>query len=198
MTKLSQIWREKILEPFEELQERARQQWLTLAPRERLIVSVLASTMVLLLSILIIKEAFTFFSHHENQVSESLINIGEIQALASELSKQRSDLVRYERLRNRRDKDFKLTTFLESEAQKFSVVIDKMNPTKARTTEKDPSEDWVELKLGSNSNLDSVLKFFQGVEEPLGLRVVELAIKPQFTDPTKLEVTATIAAKKEI
>lgn len=196
--KIPQFWREKIVEPLDELQERARQQWLTLAPRERLIVSVLASVMIALLGILVVKEAFTFFSRHENQVSESIQNITEIQNLASEISKQRVDLIRYERLRNKRDKDFKLSPFLESEARKFSVSIEKISPTKARTTEKDPAEEWVELKLGKDTTLDSALKFFQGVEEPLGLRIIEMSIKPQFADPTKLEVTAIIAGKKEI
>lgn len=194
----TQIWREKIVEPLDELQERGRQQWMTLNPRERLIVSVLASVMVVLVAVLVVKEAFTFFSKHENQVQSMMDHIGEIQKLAGEISKQRSDLVKYERLRNKRGNDFKLSTFLEGEARRYNVAIEKLSPTKPKTTEKDSDEEWVEVKLAKETTLDAALKFLQAAEEPIGVRLVELEIKPQFTDPTKLDVLAIVASRKEI
>lgn len=198
MTKIKQFWREKIAEPLDELQERARQQWMTLAPRERMILSVLASVFSLLLAILLVKEAFTFFSRHEDQVAESLSQITEIQKLSAEISRQRDGLGQYERLLARRDQDFKLNTFLETEARKFGVTVEKISPTKARLQEGDPEQEWVEVRLGKETSLDNSLKFLKSLEEPIGVRLVDLQIKPQFTDPTKLEVIATVASLKEI
>jgi type II secretory pathway component PulM len=194
----TQMWREKIVEPLDELQERGRQQWMTLNPRERLIVSALASVMVVLIAVLVVKEAFTFFSKHENQVQSMMDHIGDIQKLAGEISRQRSDLVKYERLRNKRGNDFKLSTFLEGEARRYNVAIEKLSPTKPKTTEKDADEEWIEVKLAKETTLDAALKFLQAAEEPIGVRLVELEIKPQFTDPTKLDVLAIVASRKEI
>jgi len=163
-----------------------------------MIVSVLASVMIVLLGVLVVKETVTFFSRHENQVQAMMDHIGEIQKLSSEISKQRSDLIRYERLRNRRGQDFKLSTFLESEARKYNVVLEKVGPTKPRNPDDAAEEEWVEVQLGKDTTLDAALKFFQSAEEPIGVRLVELQMKPQFTDPTKLDVTAIMAAKKEI
>ena len=72
---LALLWRERIAEPFEEIQEKARQQWMALNPRERMILSVLASALVVLLAVLLLKEAVVFFSRHEIQMQENLTNI---------------------------------------------------------------------------------------------------------------------------
>ena len=194
----SEIFKEKIQEPAEELQERLRQQWLSLNTRERLILSSLASLVVLLLSVLIIKEAFSFFSRHENRVQETMNSIGDIQELSAEIGRQKIELGRYERLKAKRGSDFKIASFLENESRKFGVTVEKASPTKSKSTTATADEDWMELKLGKDTNLDAALKFLQSIEEPLGVRIVELTIKPQFADPTKLEVLAIVAAQKEI
>lgn len=195
---LPAVWKEKFAEPIEELQERARQQWLTLKPTERLIISVLAAILALLTAILIVKEAFTFFSRHETQVQESLENINEIQKLSAEISDQRMNLREYDRLKSRRGETFKINSFLETEGQRLGVAIEKVSPTKSRSSEKGSDEEWYEIKLGKNTTLDMAIRYLQAVQEPLGVRLIDLSMKPQFTDPTHLEVIAVIAALKEI
>lgn len=190
-------WREKVQEPLEELQERLRQQWLSLNSRERLILSILAGVMCLLLSILVIKEATTFFFRSELQAQNNLKNIEKIQRISQDLLSQRSDITRYDRLLDRRGEGFKISTFIEDEAKKYGIVIAKMAPVKAQVDDKAPEQEWVEVQL-KDVSLDSVMKFLQSVEEMLGIRMVELSIKPQFSDSTKLEVTTIFANLKEL
>ncbi len=194
---LKEIWRDKVVERFEDLQERARQQWMTLAPRERLIVSVMASLLVVLLSVLVVKEVFTFFSRHDRAVQASLENIGSIQSLSAEISAQRTQLIQFDRLRNMRGAEFQLNSFLENQARQFALSVEQINPTKVRTPNPSAEEDWVEVKLAKDVRLDGVLKWLRAIEEPLGIRIIDLQIKPQFADPTKLEVSAVVAATKE-
>lgn len=195
---IKKLWNEKLAEPLEEIQERLRQHWLSLAPRERMIVSILGSVLLFLLAVLLVKEAYTFFSRHENQITESMSQMTDIQQLSAELSRQRNDLSQFERLRSRRSEDFKLSTFLETEARKYGVTLEKVSPTKPRDVDVAKEEDWMEVRLAKDTTLDNALKFLRSVEEVLGVRLIDLQIRPQFTDPTKLEVIATVASRKEI
>jgi type II secretory pathway component PulM len=192
---LKLFWKEKIAEPWDELQEKVRTQWSSLAPRERLILSVLASLFVVLLSILLIKEAFTFFSRHEMRAESDFQNVAEIQKLSSELANQRADLSRYESLRRKRTEPFQINQFIETQARDFNVSLEKISPAKPRG---DSDEDWVEVRLGKNTTLSSALRFLRSVEEPIGVRLVDLEIKPQFADITKLDVVAVFAIKQEL
>lgn len=187
-----------MFEPLEEFQEKARQQWLSLNPRERTVLSVLAGVLCLLLSALVVKEAAGFFFRAESMAQNNLKNIERIQRLSDELLQQRSEMGRYDRLKGKRGEDFKITTYIETEAAKFGLSIAKMAPTKAQIDDKAPAQDWVEVALGKEATLDRVLKFLDSVEETLGVRIIELSIKTQFQDPTKLEVTTIIANLREL
>lgn len=193
---LKLFWKEKIAEPWDELQEKLRAQWAALAPRERLILSVLGSVFAILLSVLLIKEAFTFFNRHETKAESDLLNISEIQKLSSELSTQRNELNRYESLRRKRGEPFQINQFFESQARDFNVNLDKISPAKPRGEASD--EEWVEVRLGKSTTLSSALKFLKSAEEAIGVRLVDLEMKPQFTDMTKLDVVAIFAIKQEL
>lgn len=197
ITKIIPHWREKIVEPLEELQERLRQQWLSLNARERLILSILAGFMCLLLSALVIKEATTFFFRSEFEAQNNLKNIERIQRISQDLLSQRSDIARYDRLKEKRGETFKFSNFIESEAKKFGIGIAKMAPVKAAVDDKAPEQEWVEVQL-KDANLDALMKFFQSAEEMLGVKIVEMNIKPQFSDSTKLEATAIFANLHEL
>src|SRR4051812_8391536 len=114
-------WKEKIAEPIEEWQEKARQQWLSLNPRERLILSVLASVMTLMIAALMIKEATGFFLRQASMAENNYKNIERIQKLSDDLLQQRSDISRYEMLKAKRGENFKLPAFIEAEASKVGV-----------------------------------------------------------------------------
>lgn len=197
ITRIVPQWREKVVEPLEELQERLRQQWLSLNARERMVLSILAGVMCILLSALIVKEAATFFFRSELEAQNNLKNIEKIQRVSQELLTQRTDISRYDRLKEKRGEAFKISTFIESEAQKFGITIAKMAPVKAQVDEKAPEQEWVEVQV-KDARLDSLTKFLQSAEETLGLRIVELDLKPSFSDTTKLEMTATFANLKEL
>ena len=191
-------WRDKMAEPLDEWQEKIRQQWLSLNPKERLVLSILAVIMFLLIAALAAKEGAGFFLRQAGKAENNYKNIERIQRLSDELLRQRADISRYEMLKTKRGDSFKLSGFLEDEASKAGVVISKMAPTKVKATSDYGEEEWVEVQFSKETNLDSLLKFLSHVEEGLGVRLVELSIKPDFTNPTKLEAVVTVANIKDL
>ncbi len=189
-------WREKMIEPMDELQEKARQQWQSFAPRERLILTILAALMSLSLSVLVLKEGYSFYSGHANQVETNFKNVDKIQSLISELKSQRSSLLKYERLSTKIGPDFDLNSYMQSQATKFGVSLTKTAPTRPKTGSDNSKEEWLEIQMAPTS-LDSAIRFLESVEESLGIRLVELSVKPQFADPSKLDITAIWAHSKD-
>jgi type II secretory pathway component PulM len=198
MEKLRHL-KEKIGERYDEAQEKLRATWLAFNPREKMVVSILAGIMGFLIVALIVKETSTLFSRASSEAESNYKNIEKIQALLRELSQQHSDLMRYERLRGKRGENFKLSGFLESEATRYGAVVDKVAPTRALLGDgkENAREEWVEVQL-KDTSLDSMLKFLSSIEETLGLKIVELKVKPQFADSTKLDITAVISSTKDL
>jgi type II secretory pathway component PulM len=192
-------FKEKTIERFDETQEKVRAQWMAFNPREKMIVSTLAGVMLLLLVVLIVKETSSLFSRVSNEAGSNYKNIERIQSLMKDLAQQRADLQRYERLRGKRGDSFKLQSFIESEATRYGAMVQKVSPVRAMgTNDKEKTdEEWMEVQL-KDTSLDSMLKFLTSIEETLGLRIVELKVKTQFADSTKLEITAVIASVKNI
>lgn len=190
-------WREKIAEPLEEIQEKVRQQWLGLNARERLILSILAGVLCLLLSVLILKEATTFFFRSELEAQNNLRSVEKIQRISQELLAQRSEMQRYDRLKEKRGDGFKISSFIEKQAQAVGINISRMAPTKALTAENETDADWVEVQV-KEASLESSTQFLSSVEEALGVRLVELEMKPLFSDVTKIEFLAIFSVQKEL
>src|SRR4051794_18444757 len=108
-------FREKVIEPFEEYQEKARLWWMSLAPREKLILASAAAIASLLVIALVAKQANDLLISTASTSANNVQNIERIQKLAAELSVQRQGLMRYEQLKGKRGSgDFKLTSFLEA------------------------------------------------------------------------------------
>lgn len=198
MNKLRQ-WKEKAGERVDEIQEKVRAQWLAFNPREKMIVSILAGVMGFLVVTLVLKETIGLFSKVSSEAETNFKNIERLQSLLKDLQQQKTDLSRYDRLRGKRGETFQFQGFLESEAAKFGAVVQKVSPVRAITgSEKEkPTEEWMEVQL-KDTSLDSMLKFLSSVEDTLGLRLVELKVKPQFADATKLDITAIIASSKNL
>ena len=194
--KIKLIWKEKISEPLDELQEKLKAQWSTLAPRERLILSILGAVFVVLLSTLVFKEAFTFFNRHEIKAEADVQNVSEIQKLSSEISAQRNEINRFDSLKRSRGEPFQINQFIEGRARDFNVSLEKISPAKPRG--ENSGEEWVEVRLGKTTSLSAALRFLKSVEEAIGVRIVDLEMKPQFADMTKLDVVAVIAIKQEL
>ncbi|MDB5036886.1 MAG: hypothetical protein JWQ35_414 [Bacteriovoracaceae bacterium] len=192
-------YKEKFFEKFDEVQEKLRAQWFAFNPREKMIVSILAGVMGFLIVALIIKETSSLFSKASSDAENNYKNIEKIQTLLKDLSQQRSDLMRYEKLRGNRGESFKLSGFLETESAKYGITIAKTSPARALSADgkESKNEEWLSVDI-KDTSLDSILKFLSSVEETLGLRVVELKVKPQFADATKLDVTTVIASLKDL
>ncbi len=194
MQKLRQL-REKVGERFDELQEKVRAQWMEFNPREKLIVSVLAGVMGLLVFALVAKETTSLFSRVSSEAENNYKNIEKIQSLMKDLQLQQTDLSRFIRLREKRGENFKLQGFVESEAVKFGTVVSKVAPTRALddSGKEIKTEEWIEVHL-KDASLDSMLKFLSSIEDTLGLRIVNLKVNTQFADPTKLDLITVIAS----
>lgn len=193
------VFREKFTEKFEETHEKLRAQWMSFSPREKMVVSIMAGVMGLLVCALIIKEGATLVSRVSSQSERNLENIEKIQVLLRDLSAQKADLMKYERLRGKRGETFDLQKFLVEEATRYGANLEKSLPTRALSPDgkEIKNEDWVEVTL-KDASLDATLKFLSSIEDTLGLKVMELKMKPQFADPTKFEVVTLISSARNL
>jgi len=188
----------KIFEPLADVQDKVRQYWVTLNPRERIILSVLAGVMSLLVVAVVIKQSVGFVFNQASQAEDTLKNITKIQRLSETWIQQRGELLRYERMRGRRGDNFDLIPFINDLASKYGTTVTKISPTRPSSATKDMKADWVEVKLGGTTSLSSAMKLLRSIEEPLGVRIHELTIKPQFSDKTKVEVRALVVNLTEL
>ncbi len=202
--KLIQKFREQFQEPFEEYQEKARQFWLTLAPREKIIISVLTGILGVLIVVFVVKESTSLLISASSTAERNMENAERIQRLAAELSDQRMELQRYTQLDQKRGgENFSLTGFLNAQAAEAGVTVAKVSSTRPRVTagkteSADEAEEWVEVQFGKGAALEPTMRFLSEAEEALGVRLVELTIKPDFAEPNKLDVTAVFAGKKTL
>ncbi len=192
------FWNERWTERFEEQRERVRTWWLGLAPREKSVLSVLAGLVVVLLMAVIIKETSVILNRVASQAESNYGHMERIQTWVSELQNQRASLMRYDRLKQQRRDDFEFQAFIEQEAKRFNINLSKSAPARVvggPSVEK--SEEWLEVDL-KDAALENLVKFLASIEDTLGLRLVELQIKTQFQDPTKLDSTLIVSNKKVI
>ncbi len=196
--KLKQF-KDKTVERFEEVQEKFRAQWLAFSPREKMIVSSLVGVLTLLIIALVVKETSGLLTKVSSQAEMNFNNIEKIQNLLRDLTLQRGDLMKYERLRGKRGSEFDLQKYIQQEAARYGATVAKISPTRALAADGNEikDEDWAEVQL-KDATLDSALKLLSSVEETLGLKVISLNIKPQFADPTKLDITTVISNTKEL
>lgn len=191
-------WKDRLAEKIDESQEKVRAQWLALNEREKKIITTLAGLVAVLIFAVGVKETSSVFTHVASQSESNIKNLEKIQNYVQELHAQGSELMRYERLSSKRGENFVFSAFIESEAKKFGLNIAKTSPAKVLAEDKaEKSEEWLEIQIKDGS-LDSIVKFLASIEETLGLGVIELNIKTQFQDITKMDMTAVISNKKNV
>lgn len=192
-------WKDKFVEKVEEVQEKFRAQWLALNDREKKILTTLAALVGVLIFAVAVKETSAVFTHVASQSESNIKNLERIQSYVQELQSQNSDLMKYERMFAKRGGDFVFTSFIDTEAKRFGLNLTKTSPTRALTDSKsdksDNLEEWLEVQI-KDASIDSLVKFLASIEETLGLQLVDLSIKPQFQDITKLDMTVVISNKK--
>jgi hypothetical protein len=187
----------KILEKAQDLQEKARQFWMTLNMREKILLSIIAGFMSVLVVAAVVKQGAGLVFERASQAEQTVQNIGKIERLAKKLIQQRGPLLRYERLRAKRGDNFDAISFIKTQASKFGAEVKKVSPTRPKEASEENLE-WIELQLGGQTSLSAAMKLLESIEEPLGVRIVELSIKPQFSKKSQLEVTALITNAKEL
>jgi hypothetical protein len=58
-------------------------------------------------------------------------------------------------------------------------------------------KEYLEVQV-KEATLDSALRFLQGIEQTLGLQVLDLTVKPDYANPSRLEMTAVISNQKDL
>lgn len=193
-----QRFKDKWSDTRTDLQEKLSQFWQNLQPRERLLLSITVGTTTFLLLLFFIKNTISVFYDQSTKAEKNYASYSKIQQLAEEMIKQKPLLLRYERLRAKRDENFNTTNFIQQQAANAGVTLTQISPTRPRGTKETENTEWFELKMGEGSTLPSALKLLQSIEEVLGMKVVEISVKPQFSDPTQLDVTAVIMNVKNL
>ena len=187
----------KPLELINEWQEKVRQYWITLNPREKILLSSVAGVMCLLLVLAVGKQIFGAVFERAAQAEQVQANIGTIDRLSKKLRKQQGSLLSYERLRRLRGDNFDLIAEIRKNAPLYGADIKKLAPTRAKKATEEDAE-WIELELGGSTTLSAAVKLLESIERPLGVRIVELSMKPQFSNKSQFEVTALIMNLKEL
>lgn len=191
-----QRWREKVWEPSVELFERARQQWLQLKPRERVILSVLGGTAAALLGFIVIRSFFGILLQSSFIARQNIDNIERLRTTAEQLVQQRGLMLKYERLRSERPQNLDLQSFVRSKAQEMGVQVDQVNVVKPPTGEE--TELFLQIVLSSMTPLNSGVQYLDQLHRTLGLRIVDLKITTDFAKPGQVSMNATIAGRKDL
>ncbi|PIR22700.1 MAG: hypothetical protein COV44_05975 [Deltaproteobacteria bacterium CG11_big_fil_rev_8_21_14_0_20_45_16] len=191
-------FRDRLFEQFELRQDQARQQWSKLNQREQIILGAAGSVFALALLVFSLRLLGGLFSSPVFQTEQALDDIQKIQSMIGELRSLRLQVRLFDRQADQKTEDFQVTRYLEEQAQRFGVKIEELKPTRAKSSLVSDEEELFEFNLGKEVSLDQSLKFLEAVEAPLGLRLLSLQMKPNYTDPNKLEVRATIAHHKDL
>jgi|GEM_PF-5989726 len=189
-------WKEKILEKFELLQDQARTTWSNLNKREKIILSSALGLLALTLFAFLIKQFSAFLLSPGFSLEANLKEIHHIQYTVRELKDLRMDARRFDRLQMQQSSNFQLNSFIEQEAQTYRVTLKEIKPTRAKSSLAKEKDELYEIQLDPSTSLEASLRFLSGVESALGVRILNLNMKPNYTDPTKLEVQAVIAYSK--
>ena len=189
-------FRDGLFEHFELWQDQARQHWTKLNQREQIILGAAGSIFAMALLVFSLRLLSGLFSSPVFQTEQALDDIQKIQSMIGELRTLRLQVRLFDRQTDQKAADFQVTGYLEEQAQKFGLKIEELKPTRAKSSLVSDEDELFEFSLGKEVSLDQSLKFLEAVEAPLGLRLLSLQMKPNFTDPNKLEVRATIAHHK--
>lgn len=195
---LKQI-RDQIFEQAEAAREQLRSFWAGLAPRERLILSVASGLLGLVLISFSAKQIGSLFLSSDFDLEQNLEDARRIQSLVAELKNGRFQARRYDRLKEQRPASFQIESFLATQAQTFGLQIREVRPRRINSANAAQSnEKLFEVDIAKGASLDASLRFLESVEEVIGVRLVELRIRPEFEDASQLDVSFVVALKENL
>jgi len=189
------IIRDQAIERWEDLLERTRTWWSSLAQRERII---LGSAFGLFAAIFIIFIAKTFGGMLTDTArrAESLSENGRrIQTLIQQVVETRVQADRFDSLSLSTQDAGPLKDMLDRQASRYGVTIAEAKPTTTPSSLAEESDEVLEVKLGPDTSLSSALSFLDAVQNRLGIRILHLKIIPSKEDRQKLNVEALISKR---
>lgn len=177
-------------EPIERLTDALEQ----MAPRDRSLVLLLSAAVILFVSYF----GSTYISRRVRQAEEEnrdlIKKLEQIAQLEAQFNQARQKVLQLE---NQIEKNpVSLVPFLDQLSQKHKVTIDSMTPITAEGDQKEARlrERAVRISM-SAVPLASLAQFFDGIENSGKIvKVRQMTIKPNFTDPTKPDVDAVVAS----
>lgn len=192
-----QQWKEQALEGIETAREKVIQFWKPLNIREKWILGVAGTSFASLLFYVLLSQTWAWVGSRiqGEQISER--EIRQVQRLVEDLMSHRMEIRRYERLRLEKGENFNLESYIRDQANQLGLSIRSLEPIQPTTPLVGPEEEYLELKLELQSPLAGSLRLLDQLESILGVRVVTLSMKPNFSDRSQVEVTAGIAHRSQ-
>ncbi len=194
ITKIKNI-RDQAIERWEDLLERTRTWWSSLAQRERII---LGSAFGLFAAIFVIFIAKTFggMLSDTSRRAESLSENGrKIQTLIQQVIETRVQADRFDSLSLSNQDTAPLKELLERQASRYGVTIAESKPSTIPTSLAEKEDEILEVRLGPETSLSSALSFLDAVQNRLGIRILHLKIIPGKEDRQKLNVEVMISKR---
>jgi Tfp pilus assembly protein PilO len=163
-----------------------------LSERDRKIVLFSALGLGIFLLLLIFSLITASLSNWENSIKKKVTNFDKIVALGNEYENLYGILNKIETNIKRTPEDFSLATHLESLSSNNGLKIDSMKP-KPPTPNDYYAETQVEVKI-TGVALKTLVNFLYEIENSKEfLKVTSLQVRPSYSKPMYLDVTATIS-----
>jgi hypothetical protein len=190
--------KDKISQTIDGLQDQAQSAWANFSKRERIILGSAAGLFAVALLALALKFLGGFISGSQFDSAKTMKEVHEIQKLISELKSLKFKADQFDRKSKQKGEKFTMTKHIEDKAKRFRVTVKGVKPTRATSSLTEEGDELFEVQLASGSSLDDSLRFLDAVEDPIGVRIISMSMKPNFTDPSKFDVKFRVAHTKEL
>lgn len=158
-----------------------------LTERERYIVLGIAGGAILLVFAGIYLSLLAATAKMDTRIAKSRDSLRELAALRTEYAKTEQQINEFERIIQRTDPDFQLATELEKLGRRHGVNIDSLKDRAGP-----PNDLYRETQAAvsvKEITLQSLINYLFDIEHSKALlRITSLKVKPNFRDPTQLNV----------
>lgn len=163
-----------------------------LSERERLIVLGSVGAGIVFIMVLVYSTLLATTASMDRKIDTARANLKQIQELRKEYVKTERQIEQFDRMIQRTSPDFQLATHLEQLAQRNGVSIDSLKDQPA------PSNDLYKETQVSVSvrqvTLRTLIDLLHEIENSRELlRITSIQVKPNFQDPTQLNVKFTVS-----
>lgn len=189
--------KEKILENFEVYQEQFRGWWSKLAFREKVILGSASGLLGLVLLLAGAQQGFELLSSAFGRV-DLAERLTQVQSQVNRILQLQSQANRYDQLRGGLSDEFNFETEVNRRASRLGLNIDALRPSSTKSLLAEESSRLYEIRFSKETNLDRSLRFLDDLQSILGVRLINLRMKPGFQDRSQFEVEALFAVSEDL